>query len=95
MFAVIFRAEIALLDDQYLETAEALRERAINDYGCQQFTAWTEGNREVAISYWNSLEQIANWKADPAHQQAQQEGRDRWYKHYSVQVVEVLHEYGH
>ena len=94
MFAVIFRAEIAQLDDQYLATANVLRDRAIKDYGCQEFNAWTEGNREIAISYWESLEQIANWKADPAHQRAQQEGRARWYKHYNVQVVEVLREYG-
>lgn len=93
MYAVIFQAEIAQLDDMYLQSAAALRDRAISAYGCREFSAWTEGNQEVAISYWDSLEQITAWKADRAHQQAQQEGRTRWYKHYKVQVVEVVREY--
>lgn len=94
MYAVIFRAEIAHLDEVYQQTAADLRERAIDAYGCREFRAWTEGSSEVAISYWDSLEQIKAWKADPAHQSAQQHGRANWYQHYSVQVVEVLREYG-
>ena len=93
MLAVIFRAEIAQLDEEYQQTAERLRELALRDYGCLEFCAWTEGEREVAISYWESEAQIRAWKADPEHQAAQRMGRARWYLSYSVQVVEVLREY--
>ena len=93
MLAVIFRAEIAQLDEAYHQTADRLRELALQDYGCLEFCAWTEGRQEVAISYWDSAEQISAWKADPEHQQAQRQGQARWYRSYSVQVVEVLREY--
>lgn len=95
MLAVIFRAAIAEMDDDYHAMAERLRELALEDYGCREFCAWTEGDREVAISYWESEEQIRAWRADAEHIAAQDLGRDRWYKGYSVQVVEILREYSH
>ena len=93
MLAVIVRADIAELDHEDQETTGQLRERALQDYGCREFCAWTEGNSEVAISYWDSEEQIRAWRADAEHAAARVLGRDRWYKSYSVQVVEVLREY--
>ncbi len=95
MLAVIFRAEIAELDHEYHETTGRLRELALREYGCREFCAWTEGSSEVAISYWDSEEQIKAWRNDPVHQQAQRKGRSHWYHAYSVQVMEVLREYGH
>ena len=94
MYAVIFSAEIRKLDQEYSDTAAALRQRAIDEFGCLSFTAVTEGNREIAISHWNSLEAIRAWKADPAHQAAQKLGRERWYSDYRVEVVEVVRAYG-
>ena len=93
MLAVIFRAQIAQLDEEYFATAEQLRELALSRYGCREFAAWTEGNQEVAISYWDSEEQIKAWKADPLHAAAQAKGKANWYSSYKVQVVEVLREY--
>jgi hypothetical protein len=93
MYAVIFRAEISLLDDTYSEMASRLRDLAISKYGCVEFIAVTEGDQEVAISYWDSLGQIQAWKNDPEHQKAQELGRTRWYKSYQVQVVEVIRSY--
>ncbi len=93
MLAVIFRAEIAQLDEEYLATAENLRNMAMQSYGCREFCSWTEGKQEVAISYWDSAEDIQAWKADPVHQAAQRKGRDRWYKSYRVQVAKVEREY--
>ena len=52
MFAVIFKAEIALLDQEYFDTALQLRNLAIQQYGCLDFRAFTEGVQEIAISYW-------------------------------------------
>ena len=93
MFAVIFTAEINQLDDLYSKTAIRLRDLAISEYGCTKFTSCTEGDREIAISYWQSKEQIQAWKNDPIHRQAQQHGRANWYKSYSVEIVEILHQY--
>ena len=94
MYAVIFRAELGEFDDHYTATAARLRQRALEEYGCIEFTAVTEGNMEIAISWWEGLEQIQRWKQDPEHVAAQQMGRSKWYKSYTVQVVEILREYG-
>lgn len=93
MYAVIFHAEIAQLDDEYFATAKQMRELALTHHGCLDFVATTEGEREIAISYWPSLEHIRQWKQNAAHLDAQQQGRSRWYKSYKVEVVEVLRAY--
>ena len=53
-----------------------------------------EGDEEIAISYWESEEQILAWKKDGEHLAAQELGRKKWYKAYKVEVVRVLREYG-
>ena len=93
MYAVIFRAEINEIDESYSKMASRARDLAINKYGCVDFTAVTEGKQEIAISYWTTKEQISAWKNDPEHKHAQELGRSKWYKSYSVQVVEIIREY--
>lgn len=93
MYAVIFHAEIAQLDDAYFATAKQMRELAMTNYGCLDFVATTEGNREIAISYWPSLGHIKHWKQNAEHLQAQQQGKSRWYTSYKVEVVELLRTY--
>jgi heme-degrading monooxygenase HmoA len=93
MYAVIFRAEINEVDEAYFETAARLRARARQEYGCLEFNAVTEGRYEIAVSYWESEEQIRKWKQDSEHLAAQGLGRSKWYKSYSVQVVRVMREY--
>ena len=93
MYAVIFRAEINEIDESYSKMASRARDLAINKYGCVDFTAVTEGKQEIAISYWTTKEQISAWKNDPEHKQAQELGRSKWYKSYSVQVVEIIRKY--
>ncbi|MDP6187135.1 MAG: hypothetical protein QF863_07885 [Pseudomonadales bacterium] len=54
MYAVIFKAKIKTLDPTYQSTADRLRELALQEYGCLEFTSTAEGSREIAISYWPS-----------------------------------------
>jgi heme-degrading monooxygenase HmoA len=93
MYAVIFRAEILELDAEYAAMATRMRDLAINQYGCLEFVACNEGKSEVAISYWESEEQIQRWKQNAEHLVAQEKGRSKWYRSYSVQVVEVVRAY--
>jgi heme-degrading monooxygenase HmoA len=92
-YAVIFRAEIRALDAEYAAMAARLRELAIEEYGCVEFFAVTEGCQEVAISYWDSEAQITNWKQNAEHLVAQENGRNQWYRSYSVEVAEVVRSY--
>jgi heme-degrading monooxygenase HmoA len=94
MYAVIFRAEIAEADAEHAGMAARLRDLALGEYGCVEFTSCTEGGQEIAISYWETLEQISRWKQNALHLEAQQKGRSRWYRSYTVEVVEILRSYG-
>lgn len=93
MYAVIFRATINQLDQDYTDTAARLRELAKSKYGCLEFVSLLEGQQEIAISYWQTTEQIADWKNDPEHKRAQELGKSKWYKSYQVEVVRILREY--
>lgn len=93
MYAVIFRAKTGKQDEQYSETVARMRKLAFEKYGCLDFVAVTEGEQEIAISYWESEADILAWKKDPEHSLAQTEGQKRWYSAYTVQVVKVEREY--
>lgn len=93
MYAVIFKAKIKAFDDEYAPMAGRLRDDAFKQYGCVDFISTTEGDWEIAISYWNDLEQITRWKQNAEHLVAQKQGRGSGYQYYQVQVTEVLREY--
>lgn len=94
MFAVIFRAEVATVDAEYAELATRMRDLAMQDYGCREFTSCMDGSSEIAISYWDNEQQIKLWKQNAEHLVAQGKGRTQWYKSYSVEVVEIVRSYG-
>lgn len=90
MYAVIFKATVADLDDEYLRTTQRLKILAFDKYGCQDFVSVTEGNEEIAISYWETEQQIRDWKNDPEHRLAQRMGRDKWYRSFRIEICEVI-----
>jgi len=93
VYAVIFKAKTKKLDDAYFEMAKRMRGLALNEYGCLEFTSVTEGVNEIAISYWESLEQIKEWKQNSEHLMAQKLGKEKWYEDYSVEIVQVMSKY--
>lgn len=93
MFVVIFRATVKQLDSRYSTTAARMRELALSEFGCLEFTAVTEGDTEIALSYWPSEAHIKAWKDHPEHRAAQKMGRDRWYSSYSVQIAKISRDY--
>ena len=48
----------------------------------------------ITVSYWQSLEAIAAWKANLEHREAQKLGRERWYSTFRVRICKVEREYG-
>lgn len=93
MYAVIFRAKVAQVDEEYSLIAKRMRQLAIEKYGCSEFTSVTEDNEEISISYWKTQEQIKAWKNDAEHIAAQELGKSKWYSWYKIQVAEVMREY--
>jgi heme-degrading monooxygenase HmoA len=47
----------------------------------------------ITISYWESLNDIANWKSNLEHLEAQSIGKDRWYEWYTTRICKVEREY--
>lgn len=93
MFAVIFKAKAGHQDARYGEMVKVMRDLAFSQYHCQDFIAVTEGEQEIAISYWLSEADIQAWHQDSQHAVAQQLGREQWYTSYEVEVVEIKRRY--
>ena len=48
----------------------------------------------ITVSYWRSLEDIANWKRVADHLEAQRNGREKWYATYKTRICKVERDYG-
>ena len=91
-YAVIFTSMITKNTNGYSEMAQQMEDFAKKQPGYLSF----ENAREeigLAISYWESLEAIANWKANTDHLFAQQKGIKDWYASYKVRICLVEREY--
>lgn len=91
-YAVIFTNTRTEENDGYSEMAQRMEDLARQQSGFVDF----ESAREkigISVSYWESLEDIANWKANTDHLFAQQKGISDWYKWYKVRICLVEREY--
>lgn len=93
MYVVIFRAKIRSLDGEYAKVAARMRDLALGQFGCLEFQSVSEGDQEIALSYWPNEASIRAWKSHAEHALAQQLGRERWYESYIVQVAHIKRAY--
>lgn len=93
MLVVIFRARIRELDGNYAITAARMRELALQEFGCIAFHSLTEGQEEIALSYWPDEQHVQAWRAHPEHKKAQEIGQTTWYESYSVEVAHIERSY--
>ncbi len=47
----------------------------------------------ITVSYWDSEQAIAKWKAHAEHQEAQRKGWSDWYAHFELRVAKVERAY--
>jgi heme-degrading monooxygenase HmoA len=92
-YAVIFTSIRSDLNDNYTEMALKMETLAKQQPG---FLGVDSVRNEIGItvSYWESLEAIANWKQNLDHLDAQFLGRQKWYENYVVRIAKVEKEYG-
>jgi heme-degrading monooxygenase HmoA len=93
MYVVILKATVGELDQGYKDALEQMKVLAFEQYGCLEFTAMMEGNKRMALSYWENEDQIKKWKRDIEHLKTQSLAQNKWYKNYTVQVAEITREY--
>ena len=91
-YAVIFTSTHTNNTEGYSEMATEMERLAAKQKG---FLGIDSARNEIGISnsYWESLEDIKNWKAQTDHLIAQQEGRSKWYNWYNVRICRVEREY--
>ncbi len=103
-YAVIFTSTLNAAESQdnksysddtnaYHTTANRMLELAASQPGF----LGSESAREalgITVSYWDSLDAIKNWKAQPEHLIAQQNGKQTWYSEYKVRIAKVERDYG-
>ncbi len=91
-YAVIFTSIKVDEENNYKEVADSMFALAASQKG---FIAVESARNEIGItvSYWESLEDIKNWKNNAAHLIAQQLGKDIFYKSYITRICKVEREY--
>lgn len=92
-YAVIFTSCRTEGDNGYGEMAETMIKLAAQQPG---FLGIESAREEVGItvSYWSDLESVKSWKANVAHQKAQQLGHEKWYASFKVRISKVERDYG-
>jgi heme-degrading monooxygenase HmoA len=92
-YAVIFSTLLTNVDEGYDETAQRMEELAIKQKGYLGIES-ARNQLSIAVSYWESLEAILNWKNNAEHTLARKLGKELWYKKYQLRICKVEHEYG-
>lgn len=90
-YAVIFTSTLKE-NKGYEEEAEKMLALAKNQNGFLGF----EGARQeigISVSYWETLDDIKNWKNQSEHLLAQEKGKSDWYASYHVRITKVEREY--
>ncbi|MDH3697814.1 MAG: antibiotic biosynthesis monooxygenase [Flavobacteriaceae bacterium] len=91
-YAVIFTNTRTSIDEGYAAMALEMEDLAKEQPGYLGFES-ARDRLGISVSYWESLEAIASWKAVSEHEFAQKEGRRIWYSWYKVRICKVEREY--
>ncbi len=91
-YAVIFTSLLSEDTDGYQAMAQQMEALAKQQPGYLGFESARDG-LGIAVSYWESLDAIQQWKQNLDHLQAQNLGRERWYQWYKTRICKVEREY--
>ncbi|WP_298923868.1 antibiotic biosynthesis monooxygenase [uncultured Allomuricauda sp.] len=91
-YAVIFTSTRTEGDNGYGQMAVEMEKLARQQPGFLDVESARDG-LGITVSYWESLEAIANWKANMDHSVAQRKGIKEWYSWYKVRICLVEREY--
>lgn len=80
--------------DGYEQTADRMFDLAHEQPGFLGYDTARSDGLGITVSYWRSAADIAAWKAQAEHVDAQSEGRARWYESYDIRIARVERAYG-
>jgi len=94
-YAVIFTSQRTEGDQGYGDMADRMVELVHAQPGFLGVeSARGAGGFGITVSYWESKQAIANWKANMEHRMAQETGKKVWYADYQLRVAKVERAYG-
>jgi heme-degrading monooxygenase HmoA len=89
-YAVIFTSGRTDVDEGYGAVSDRMVELASQQPGFLGVeSARDAAGVGITVSYWESLEAIAGWRAHAEHRVAQANGRRKWYSHFELRVAKV------
>jgi len=93
-YAVIFASQRTEGDQGYAQMASLMDELAQQQPGYlgAEFARDASGFG-ITVSYWESLQAIADWKAQADHAQAQRLGKRDWYAGFELRISKVERAY--
>lgn len=92
-YAVIFASERTEGDRGYSQMATKMVELASAQQGFLGMESARDSQLGITVSYWKTVEDIAAWKVNAAHQVAQQRGKEEWYSKFALRVCKVERQY--
>ncbi len=94
-YAVIFTSVRRESDgDHYDELSARMAELAREQPGFLAVeSARGDDGLGITVSYWDSLEAIANWKREAEHMEAQRKGRKGLYASFTTRICRIEREY--
>jgi heme-degrading monooxygenase HmoA len=92
-YAVIFTSLRTEGDQGYASMAARMEELAQQQPGFLGMESARDGVG-ITVSYWASLEAIAQWRQHAEHLAAQALGHQQWYTHFRVRIAKVERDYG-
>lgn len=92
-YAVIFTSTRTDGDDGYGAMAARMMKLAAEQPGYLGVESARDGIG-ITVSYWRSLDDIANWKRVAEHREAQRNGREKWYAAFKTRIAKVERDYG-
>ncbi|MBL7805576.1 MAG: antibiotic biosynthesis monooxygenase [Saprospiraceae bacterium] len=92
-YAVIFTSIRTEVDKGYEEMANRMVELAALQPGFLGIES-ARDSLGISVSYWDSLENIRQWKLVAEHRLAQELGRADWYSAYKTRICLVERDYG-
>lgn len=88
-YAVIFTSQRTEGDRGYGKMADKMVELVSQQKGFLGMESARDEGLGITVSYWESLECIKDWKENSAHRVAQEKGKTKWYKNFSLRVCRV------
>jgi heme-degrading monooxygenase HmoA len=98
MIAVIFELEPREgATPRYFDHAAALRpelEKIDGFLSVERFESLSQPGRYLSLSFWRDEAAVRQWRCQPRHREAQQDGRSAVLAHYRLRVATVVRDYG-